>query len=89
MSDNINVCTTWTEEETNPLIDYKGAVSHISTLCRGRPKMVKSIKTKFSNVSFQQYGQHTFKLLICQQIKTRWTLIDKYRRSSGVSWDEL
>ena len=69
--------------------DYKGAAAHISTLCRGRLKMVKSIKTKFSNVSFQQYGQHPFKLLIFQQIKTRWTLIDKYRRSSGVVLDEL
>ena len=106
MSDNINICTTGTEEETNALIDYfhtnqstttlsssardyKGAAAHISTLFKGRPKMVKSIKTKFSHVSFQQYGQHPFKLLIFQQIKTRWTLIDKYRRSSGVSWESF
>ena len=106
MSDNVNIHATWTEEETNALIDYfhtnqstttlsssardyKGAVAHISTLFKGRPKTVKSIKTKFSHVSFQQYGQHPFKLLIFQQIKTRWTLIDIYRRSSGVSWDEL
>ena len=94
MSDNINICTTGTEEETNALIDYfhtnqstttlsssardyKGAAAHISTLFKGRPKMVKSIKTKFSHVSFQQYGQHPFKLLIFQQIKIRWTLIDE------------
>ena len=94
MSDNINVHTTWTEEETNALInyfhtnqsittlsssagDYRGAAAHISTLLKGRPKTVISIKTKFSHVSFQQYGQHPFKLLIFQQIKTRWTLIDK------------
>ena len=106
MSDNVNVHATWTEDETNALInyfhtnqstttlsssarDYKGTAAHISTLFRGRPKTVKSIKTKFSNVSFQQYWQHPFKLLIFQQIKTRWTLIDKYRRSSSVSWDGL
>ena len=103
---NVNIRATWTEEETNALIDYfytnqstttlsssardyKGAAAHISTLFKGRPKMVKSIKAKFSHVSFQQYGRHPFKLLIFQQIKTRWTLIDKYRRSSGVSWDDL
>ena len=28
--------------------DYKGAAAHISTLCRGRPKTVKSIKTKLA-----------------------------------------
>ena len=104
MSDNVNVHTTWTEEETNALVDYfhtnqsttlsssardyEGAVAHISTLFRGKPpKTDKSIRTKFSNVSFQQYWQHPFTLLLFQQIKTRWTINTEVLVCLGMSFE--